>query len=110
MTRSMKRKNNRAMNYLWAKVAVYTNVRKRDWIFVDFSFFYIFRKLLKNLNQKLKRDRKVKGIDDGVKNFQKATTQIDPSKLTEERLVILTKQFDFCPYLVSTELRSWLYI
>ena len=75
-----------------------------------FLSFYIFRKLLKNLNQKLKRERKVKGIDDGVKNVQKATTLIDPSKLTEERLVILTKQFDFCPYLVSTELRSWLYI
>ena len=57
----MKRKNNQAMNYLWAKVAVYTNVRKRDWIFVDFSFFLYFPKIAQKSQSKAETRTKSKG-------------------------------------------------
>lgn len=56
--------------------------------------------------EKKKRGRKPKTATQLALN-KPTRPELDPAKITEERRAILQKQFDFCPYLVSTELR-WL--
>ena len=55
--------------------------------------------------EKKKRGRKQKSSSHLA--IKLARPELDPAKITAERRDILQKQFDFCPYLVSTELR-WL--